>query len=226
MTAKEIREYGNVSRKLVEVEERSKLLEQLKKHKVCFNEEEGFARSLGSKMKILGAREGVRKKQHDEFVEFSLKYKLRDNGLYGRKLRKRRNWLRGQLEASLGSRSTVCRNIIAEVKDRTTNLRAQLKLKHKRKLEHLIMKYGRKKCDNLDMEVVKKMGNPRIFGEDECVKAEDIRKPVIVENEGEKVTLSDDEAGALMLGPKFCLYNVLTEEEYETNLEECIMKLK
>ena len=46
MNAKEIREYRTVSRKLVEVEERSKLLEQLKKHKVCLSEEEMFAQNL------------------------------------------------------------------------------------------------------------------------------------------------------------------------------------
>ena len=56
MNAKEIREYRTVSRKLVEVEERSKLLEQLKKHKVCLSEEEMFAQNLSSKMKILGKK--------------------------------------------------------------------------------------------------------------------------------------------------------------------------
>ena len=40
MTAKEIREYRIVSTKLVEVEEKTKLLEELKKRKVCLGEEE------------------------------------------------------------------------------------------------------------------------------------------------------------------------------------------
>ena len=51
MTAREIREYRTVCSKLVEVEERCKLLEQLKKHKVCLNEEEMVAHSLSSKFK-------------------------------------------------------------------------------------------------------------------------------------------------------------------------------
>ena len=111
MTAKEIREYRTVSRKLVDVEERSKLLEKMKGQSVCFNEEEGFAQSLGLKFKSLGKKEGVKTKQREEFIHLALKYKLRDNGLFGVNLRKRRNWLRGQPESSLGSRSTQCRKI-------------------------------------------------------------------------------------------------------------------
>ena len=59
MTAKEIREYRTISKQLVEVEERSKMLEQLKKHKVCLSEEEMFSHNLCSKFKILGKREGI-----------------------------------------------------------------------------------------------------------------------------------------------------------------------
>ena len=53
MTAKEIREFRTVSNKLVEVEERCKLLEQLKKYKIGFNEEEMFTDSFSKKFKIL-----------------------------------------------------------------------------------------------------------------------------------------------------------------------------
>ena len=60
MTAKEIREYRTVCSKLVEVEERCKLLEQLKKHKVTLNEEEMFAHRLSKKLKVLGKRGGGR----------------------------------------------------------------------------------------------------------------------------------------------------------------------
>ena len=42
MTAKEVREYRNISKKLAEVEARSKLLEDLKKNRVCLPDEEWF----------------------------------------------------------------------------------------------------------------------------------------------------------------------------------------
>ena len=54
MTAKEIREYRSLSKKLVEIEEKSKLLEQLKKRRVCLNEEEAFVHKLLGKFKVLG----------------------------------------------------------------------------------------------------------------------------------------------------------------------------
>ena len=226
MTAKEIREYRNVSKKLVEVEERSKMLEKLKKHKVCFSEEEGFVRDMGSKMKILGNKRSVKTKQHEEFVSLALKYKLRDNALLGTKLRKRRDWLRRKIEENLGSRSSQCRRLVDEVKTYAIAHRGKVKLKNKKKVEHLISKFGKKRKDDLDMNVVKCMGNPRIFCEEEVLSPEVVRDPVVVLREGESIQLSDDEREVLKLGPKFCLYTILNEEEFETNVEESIMKIK
>ena len=47
MTVKEVRSYRSVSKKLVE--ERSKVLEKLKKRRVCLGEEEKFVLSLTNK---------------------------------------------------------------------------------------------------------------------------------------------------------------------------------
>ena len=44
--------------------------------------------------------------------------------------------------------------------------------------------------------------------------------------EGETIELSDDEYDLLRLGPKYCLYNKLNDEEFETDVEECLMKVK
>ena len=226
MTAKEVREFRNVSKKLVEVEERNKMLEKLKKHKVCFNEEEGFALSLGSKLKILGNNKNVRKKQREEFVNLTLKYKMRDNGLFGKKLRKRRDWLRRQIEENLGSRSSQCRRLIEDVKTHVATHRSMIKKKNKKKVDHLVAKYGKRRHEDLDMDVVRKMGCPRIFGDEEELSPEVVRDPVIVQREGESIQLNEDEREVLRLGPKFCLYTNLSEEEYETDVEECVMKIK
>ena len=145
MTAKEIREFRSVSKKLVEVEERSKLLEQLKKHKVCLSEEEMFSHNLCSKFKVLGKRVGVKNKQHEEFVLMALKYKIRDNNLHGVKLGGRRNWLRGVLESTLGGRTL--KKIVEEVKMTNNQLRMKLRMKYKKKVEHLVKKFGVKKFE-------------------------------------------------------------------------------
>ena len=91
MTAKEIREYRTVCKKLVEVEEKTKLLEELKKRKVCLREEELFFRNLQSKFKNLGNKGNHLVKQHEELVSVTIKYKIRDSVLQGTKLRKKRN---------------------------------------------------------------------------------------------------------------------------------------
>ena len=53
-----------------------------------------------------------------------------------------------------------------------------------------------------------------------------MRDPAIVAKEGEEVTISKNEREFLKLGPKYCLYKRLNEENFETDLEECIMKVK
>ena len=223
MTAKEIREFRSVSKKLVEVEERSKLLEQLKKHKVCLSEEEMFSHNLCSKFKVLGKRVGVKNQQHEEFVLMTLKYKIRDNNLHGVQLRRRRNWLRRVLEEKLEGKTL--KKIVEEVKQTNNQLRMKLRTKFRKKVEHLVKKFGVKRFEGVDREVFKKMGEPKIFVSEEY-EAEEIKKPVLVEGEGETIVLSADECEALMLGPKFCLYNNLGEEEFDAAVEESIMKVK
>ena len=84
MTAKEVREYKSVCKKLVQIEERTKLLEELRKRKVCLGEEEVFVQKLQSKFKVLGNRVGDRSKQHEEIVLTTLKFKIRDSVHIGR----------------------------------------------------------------------------------------------------------------------------------------------
>ena len=154
----------------------------------------------------------------------TLKWKIKDNNLYCVKLRKRRNWLRGTLESTLGSRSARCRTIVEQVKTHVTKLRSNLKTKHRKKIEHLVRKYG-KKGVTLDEGVVKQMGSPGILLSEELV-AEDVRDPVTVTRKGEQIVLSEEEKQVLRLGPKFSMYCNLSEEEFETDLEESIMKVK
>ena len=144
MTAREVREFRTVCKKLTEVEARSKLLEDLRRNNVCLAAEEGFVLKEIGKFKILKNKRGVVQKQHDEMVSLSLKYKIKDNNLHGVKLRKKRNWLRGRIEDNLGSSSSELRQLIRDVKEKTTSLKLKLKNKNKKKVDHLIKKYGRK----------------------------------------------------------------------------------
>ena len=68
MTAQEVRMFRNVSKKLVEVEQRTKLLEELRKKNVCLNEEEWFVQKSCEKFKTLGNKKGFLKKHREEMV--------------------------------------------------------------------------------------------------------------------------------------------------------------
>ena len=72
----------------------------------------------------------------------SLKYKVKDNILYGSKLRKMRNQLRGRIEDSLGSSSHAYKKLMKDVKMFCDGHRKKLKLKNDKKVKHLIQKYG------------------------------------------------------------------------------------
>ena len=116
MTAKEIRKFRDTCRKLVESEERGKLLLNCQKNKIGLVEDEQANISSNQKLRVLGNKKTVLLKKHEEGVLISLKYKLKDNILYGAKLRKMRNYLRGRIEDSLGSNSHACKRLMKEVK--------------------------------------------------------------------------------------------------------------
>ena len=127
MTAPEIRDFRKTSKKLVEAEEKSKLLLELKKNKICLGEEENFTYNQAMKFKVLNKKKGEGKKHHEELVSLSLKYKMRDNNLYCEKLRRKRDWMRSCLESSMGGRSRQFRRLIDEVKKYTSSYRKKLK---------------------------------------------------------------------------------------------------
>ena len=224
MTALEVREFRSISKKLVEIEEKGKMMEELRRRKVCLPEEEAFVQNLHSKFKVLNTKKGVRGKNHDDLVKLALKIKIRDNNLYGVKVRKKRNYLRKVVEDSLGSKSCQYRNLMDNVKKNARNLRGMLKKKYKKKIEHLDNKFGQKRQHDADKNLLSSMGNPSIFVSD--LEPEEIKNPVIVEGRDENIVLSVDEMDVLKLGPKFCVYANLDEEIFETDLEEAIMKIK
>ena len=66
MSAQEIRLYRSMCKKLVETEERSKLLDELKKRHICLGSEEVFVQSLVKKFKVLGNKNETKSKCHDD----------------------------------------------------------------------------------------------------------------------------------------------------------------
>ena len=227
MAALEERDYRSVCKKLARNEERSKLLNDMKKNKVCMAEEEEFILHTTKKFKALKNKGDVHKSR-EEFIMLSLKLKIRDNNLEGVRLRKRKNWLKGRIESLLGPRSGECRKLLKDVRKNTTTLKENLRRKNSKKLEHLKKKFGRMKNDKLKLtvEMIDLIGKPRIFDNNVDVETRDVMDPVVVVREGEEILLDDNEREALKLGSKFCVLSRLDDEEFEVDVEEMIMKLK
>ena len=89
MTALEVRGFRNTSKKLVEAEERTRMLKELLKNNVGLNEEEEFMQNSISKLRILAKKGKFMEKKHEELVNLTMKHKIRDNILYGVKLRRK-----------------------------------------------------------------------------------------------------------------------------------------
>ena len=205
----EKREFRNVSKKLVEAEERTKLLKELLKNKVCLREDEEFVRNSNLKFRVLGEKMGQMDRKREEFLGMTLKYKIRDNILYGVKVRRKRDGLRRKLEEMLGKKSLELRQLVREVNEYGSRLRLDIRKKNKKKVKHLVAKYGKDdKCGwrELPDEWREYVGRPKIFDENVNVQAENVKDPVLVCMKGEEIILTEDERAFLKLGPKFCLF--------------------
>ena len=183
MAAKEVREYRTLSKKLVEIEERGRMLVRLQKKRIFLTEEELFVQNLQTKFKILGDKKGVRGKQREEVMAVTMKYKVKDNNLYGIKVRRRRNYLRGKLESEMGNKSKEWKKLMEEVKKNCDKVRKPLKLKFDKKVGFLMKKYGavKRSCD-VDDDLLRYMGDPEVFKYD--VRPDVVREPVVVSSRG------------------------------------------
>ena len=157
-----------------------------------------------------------------------MKAKLRDNTSFGVKLRRQRRQIRKKLEETLGKESNQMRKVIRECKENRLTDRKKLRKKNDKKCQFLIKKYGM--SDEIKFEVdekcLKKYMDAKIF-KDDSMRGDELHGPVIVCGNGdEEITLNDDEKKFLSLGPKFCIYNKISDEGFEQSLEEGIVKLK
>ena len=86
MAAQEVRENSNLSKKLVEIEERGRLLKTLLERKIGLNEEENFVRKELVKTKgVNNNNSKVKTDQRREIITLSMKFKVKDNHLHGEK---------------------------------------------------------------------------------------------------------------------------------------------
>ena len=123
----EARNYRRLSRKLIECEERRKLMEKMIKHGVGFTEEEEFLiheekKSKGKNDNFWKERKGI--------LALIMGRKLRDNNLLEGNLRYERDEARKSMGRTLGENSSSCRRIVKNTKDEGVRVRNKCKKKN------------------------------------------------------------------------------------------------
>ena len=106
--------------------------------------------------------------------------------------------------------------MLKEVREHNTRLRGWLKEKHKKKVNHLVRKFGEMTKPEVVWGDVKK-GFPGIFDDKKNFWREGLRN----------LLLWWDLVRILFwVSLKFCLYKKLCDEEFEVGVEECILQIK
>ena len=224
MTAKEEKTFLKLTIQLVQVEERRHLIENLKQQKLGLREEEEFVKHEMEKM-----RGGGRFGKKDEIIKLLMEEKLRDNNRIDQKLRRHRNKVRKKLVDMYGEKSHRFKSIMDNIRKKRDRMRDKLKQKNIKKVKFLRNKYGRNVnvLEGLNEDDKKTYGEAKIFCENEVeMTAQPSEEPMVVKFEDEEITINEDEKNFLKLGPKFCIFKNLTEEDFEVELEQAIVKYR
>ena len=106
-------------------------------------------------------------------------------------------------------------------------MREKIKQKNIKKVKFLRNKYGRNEDALMGLNEDDRMiySEARIFSDD-SMTAQPSEEPMLVKFEDEEMSINEDEKNFLRLGPKFCVYKPLTEEDFEIELEQAIVKFR
>ena len=157
-----------------------------------------------------------------------MELKLKDKLRHGKSVRRSRNQLSGKIEATLGSRSRKWRWLKKSLSENGAKMRIKVRKKFAKKAEFLKGKYDRKPrpVDDLNEADKYKYGEANVFKNEYEMKPEEEKDPLIVNMDEDEVKLSEDEKSVLVLGPKFCVLNDLSEETFMRELEVSIVKYR
>ena len=226
MTAQDLRMLRKISIRLVEAEERSQHIRKLVSKGLGFKEEEEFMNREKSKLK--GGKVFDEKRK---IIKLAMDEKWSDNFKLIYKLKKQRNRLRTRICGAYETKSRVLEGILKKIGNQAKLARQEARTRLKKKEQFLTKKYGGNTRLEGGIEELAKVdqsrfGAARIFDTDGKWEKEPSKEPAVVCDEGQELVLSKDEINLLKLGPKFCVLGHLSEENFEGELEQCILKYK
>ena len=205
--------------KVMEAEQRSKMLTELAKGGVATRDVAKNARNQVKSRKV------KKSGNYNEIVEFEMGKKLKDSKNDENILRVRRKKKRKELEKILDPRSKKYQNMMERLTRKRLNRMHMVKAKNREKVKNLKKEHEQISKENSPSsclpEECRKYENLRLFRETD-IKPEPPKPPVIV---GE-IILSEEEISVLAKGPKFTLRNILDKGNYLEEVEKAYIKEK
>ena len=195
---------------------------ELSKHKVGLADVEEFSLDLGDKW-----RAEVRSKGKVEWkvVRAAMNSKMVDARRNEKTLKREQNILRKKVYKKTGDDSRKSKKIIRILKNAARSKKMELKIKYKKKVEHLKKKYRQDEEDKLD-EIpngLEGLEGLSIFDRDKFDKIE--LKEIKIETRGD-LNLTENQRKILGLHPKFSVVQKLPKDALDLDIELANAKLR
>ena len=115
------------------------LMTELKKYNVGYNDVEDFC--LGLKYNFKSEKLKNKDDAMDEIVRVAMTVKLRGEKKYKLEMTKKRDRVKRQMEEKFGKNTKTYRREIGDLRDAATRVREEMKIKYKKKIDHLKQKH-------------------------------------------------------------------------------------
>ena len=210
---------------MVEAEENRRFLEVMRRKGIGTAEMEAV---IQQQLKMKKVRDD-KYKRRKELLNTLFGEKLDDAKAWEREQRKKRNRKRKEIEERMGKKSKTYDRLISEIKDKTKRTRTKKRQEYEKKAKWLENKYRRRaeEQDKPDLpRWLEKYQECKIFMKACNMMAEQVKGPVLVEEEGKPIPFSENEKKALSLGPKFCVFEKEDLEEFLSGIEISLAKYK
>ena len=203
-------------------EQRLKLMSELKKRKIGFNEVEMFSLGLKYDLKSEKLRHPS-KNPTLKVVEAAMELKMRDEAQNHRELTKRkekmRRWLKKIHQYKIHQYKTVIRDLRREA-EKTTAIQKE---KYWKKLKHLEDKYQEEEKGIEIPTGMEKLSHLKVFRDTEFENIEEDKVEVAIIG---VILLSEEEKLLLKRTPKFAIPEPLQEHSLKEEMEKAYSKLR
>ena len=206
-------------------EERLKMMTELRKKNIGFNEIEMFSMGLEYNLKSEKMKDQSNKPKQ-KVIAAVMEIKIRDEAQHLREMKKKKEMMRKWLERTTHPKTYQYRKMIKKLRTEAETAREMSRKKYQNKLEHLERKYGETEEELEEKEPppgMEHLVNLSVFRKDKFDKIE------VAETEVKRIgdiILSKEEESILKRTPKFAIAENLLEHTMKEDMEKAYAKLR